>query len=116
MPQQITGGVMVDQGEVVPFSHFETGGAMWTGEGPREIRVPVRFGASFAAPPALQLGVTMWDVSNVAAMRLDIGSEEVGRDGFTLRVSSWGDSRIARLRIGWFAIGARPDEDLWQID
>jgi len=43
----------VDQGDIEIFSEFEEGGAMWSGDGPRERRRHVRFAQSVDARNAL---------------------------------------------------------------
>ena len=40
----------IDQGDLVVFSEFDSGGSMWTGEGARELRMKLR--AALSAVPA----------------------------------------------------------------
>lgn len=115
MTHFIQGKIAIDQGELIPFSDFENDGPMWTGEGPREIRRVVAFGTPFATPPVVQVGFSMLDISNAAGARIDVTAEDIGRTGFVLRVGTWADSRIARVRVAWIAFGSCPDEDLWEI-
>lgn len=105
----------VDQGSVLMFSDFESGGPMWTGTGPRESRQGVRFAAAFARAPAVQVSVTMWDSDRRTNQRCDLTAEAVTVAGFTLVFRTWGDSRVARLRADWLAIGELPDEDDWDV-
>ncbi|PHP27553.1 H-type lectin domain-containing protein [Limimaricola cinnabarinus] len=116
MVQYLQGRFGIDQGEVMPFSDFENDGPMWAGTGTREVRSPIVFSVPFSMPPLVQLGVTMWDISETAAMRLDVASEAIEAGGFTLRMRTWGDSRIARLRVAWIAFGACRDEEMWEVD
>ncbi|EYD72632.1 H-type lectin domain-containing protein [Limimaricola hongkongensis] len=116
MARYMQGGFGIDQGELIPFDDFETGGSMWTGAGARELRRRVDFNLAFSQPPLVQLGVTMWDVSNAASMRLDVRAEEIARTGFVLRTHTWSDSRIARIRVAWTAFGACYDDERWDID
>ena len=39
----------------------------------------------------------------------------VDRDGFDLVFRTWGDTKVARVRIGWIAIGAVKSEDDWEL-
>jgi hypothetical protein len=114
--QRMRGSFGIAQGEVMPFSDFENGGPMWTGAGAREVRRRVVFDAPFTAPPVVHLGVTMWDVSNSASLRLDLSAEAIDAAGFELRVGTWADSRIARLRVAWIAFGPCRDEEMWEVD
>ena len=104
----------IDQGDVL-LSDFDSDGPMWTGDGPRELRHPVRFAEGFLVPPAVVVGLTMWDISNGANARVDVTADDIGIEGFEIRFRTWGDSRIARVRVGWQAIGALVDDDLWEI-
>lgn len=106
----------VAQGQTVLFSDFEHDGAMWTGEGPRETRVHVLFDEPFAQPPAVHAGLSMWDISNASNTRADVSCEEITTEGFAILFRTWGDTRVARARVGWIAIGAVRDEDDWDVD
>lgn len=97
--------VGVDDGSVILFSAFEDGGAMWTGSGPRIERQQVRFSEPFAAAPTVHVSVTMWDIAVSANQRADIAVANVTPEGFTIEFRTWADTRVARIRAGWMAIG-----------
>lgn len=97
------------------FDDFEHSGPMWTGQGPREARVAVVFAERFTAPPSVWVGLTMWDIASGANARIDLRAEEVTRDGFAIRLRTWDDTRIARARAGWQAIGPLRDDDDWEV-
>ena len=62
----------IDQGSQVLFSDFEHNGEMWAGEGPREVRVPVTFSEPFLSPPAILVGLSMWDMDHSTNPRMEI--------------------------------------------
>ena len=105
----------VDQGDLVLFSDFEDGGEMWTGEGPRLTRHHVRFAESYDAVPMVQVSLSMWDISNGANARADVTSESVTRDGFDIAFRTWGDTRVARVRVAWMSIGPIRSDDTWDL-
>lgn len=105
----------VDQGSVVLFSDFEEGGPMWSGEGPREVRRRIDFEDGFRAPPAVHVSLTMWDIDGGPNARVDLAAETVEATGFTLVFRTWGDSRIARVRAGWLAIGEIWGDGDWRL-
>ncbi|MEM1431992.1 MAG: H-type lectin domain-containing protein, partial [Pseudomonadota bacterium] len=107
--------VAVDRGSLMVFSDFETEGAMWAGEGPRLVRSAVSFSRAFRAPPEVLVSLEMWDFDTRPNARGDLGAEAVTTDGFDLVFRTWGDSRLARIRVGWIAIGAVSHEDDWQV-
>lgn len=88
---------------------------MWTGEGPRERRKSVTFSEPFRAPPAVQVSVSLWDVDTAAALRAEIAARDITATGFDIEFRTWGDTRIARIRAAWTAIGPLSHEDDWTI-
>lgn len=106
----------IDQGETEVFSDFQHGGGMWTGEGPRERRKAVQFGAAFASPPAVQVSMSLWDMDTSAAIRAVLLAENVTETGFDVVFRTWGDSRVARVRASWLAVGELPFDDDWEVD
>ncbi len=105
----------IDQGSVVLFSDHEDGGPMWTGAGPRAVRRRIDFGDAFRAPPVVHVGLTMWDMDGDVNARCDLAAEAVEATGFTLVIRTWGDSRIARVRADWLALGEVWAADDWRI-
>jgi H-type lectin domain len=103
----------IDQGDLVLFSEFDSGGSMWTGEGSRERRKQVSFREVYRQPPAVQVSISLWDMDTNAAIRAELVAENVSLTGFEMVFRTWGDSRVARLRAAWTAIGELPFEDDW---
>jgi hypothetical protein len=104
------------QGDTVVFSDFEDGGEMWTGTGLRERRCKVDFSEGFARPPAVQVSPSLWDMDTKAAIRAELVAENITRNGFEIVFRTWSDSRAARLRAAWMAIGELPYADDWDVD
>ncbi|MBS9717209.1 H-type lectin domain-containing protein [Pseudohalocynthiibacter aestuariivivens] len=107
--------VGVDQGEKTLFSDFEDGGDMWTGTGPRASRARVKFSSSFQSIPVVQVSMSMWDMDRLTNKRADIQAENISKTGFDLVFRTWADSRVARIRASWIAIGDLPDEEEWEL-
>lgn len=105
----------VDQGSRILFSDFEDGGPMWTETGPRESRAGIRFSRAFKSLPSVQVSISMVDMNNNSNQRADISSENVTLEGFDIVFRTWGDSKVARIRADWFAIGEITDEDEWEL-
>jgi hypothetical protein len=49
--------------------------------------------------------MTMWDFDGTTNTRGDIRAVDVMNDGFKIEFQTWGDTSVARLRVGWTAIG-----------
>jgi H-type lectin domain len=110
-----SGSIGVLQGTHMLFSDFADGGAMWTGHGAREKRVAVTFDQPFTDIPSILVGISMWDMDHKTNSRVDIHAEAVTITGFEIVFRTWGDSRIARIRAEWTAIGAVADDDAWDV-
>ncbi|MFN3937303.1 MAG: H-type lectin domain-containing protein [Gemmobacter sp.] len=107
--------VGIAQGSQQLFSDYVNGGPMWTGSGPRECRHPIVFDSPFALPPAVMVGISMWDMDRETNLRADIRAERVTEAGFDLVFRTWGDSRVARIRADWIAFGPLPDPEVWDL-
>lgn len=105
----------VDQGSLVLFSDFQHDGNMWTGSGQREHSEYVAFSEPFKTPPLVHISVSMWDYDSATNQRGDISAEKVSEKGFMAVFKTWGDSRIARLRVDWTAWGELSDPDDWEL-
>lgn len=103
------------QGTRVLFSDFATDGPMWTGNGDRESRFHITFPEAFRAAPAVMVGISLWDMDHRTNMRADLTAENITETGFHLVFRTWGDTRIARIRADWTALGPLRDEDDWDI-
>ncbi len=109
------GKLGIAQGSQVLFSDFATNGAMWSGNGPREVRHMQRFVEPFAEPPAVSVGISMWDMDHKTNSRADIVAENITATGFDLVFRTWSDTRVARIRADWMAIGPVQDDDEWDV-
>ena len=107
--------VGIDQGDLVLFSDFEDGGEMWTGEGARLTRRRVRFAERYKAAPIIQVSLSMWDIASGANARADVTAEQIDREGFDIVFRTWGDTRVARVRVAWISIGAVSSDDTWDL-
>ena len=97
------------------FSDFADGGVMWNGTGDRESRYEVAFKDAFLEPPNVMVSLSMWDIDHKHTARMDLRAENITAKGFELVFRTWQDSRVARVRADWMAIGAtRGDED-WDV-
>jgi hypothetical protein len=47
--------------------------------------------------------------------RADLRAEKITARGFDLVFRTWGDSRVARIRADWMAMGELTAEDDWEL-
>ncbi|MEM1101782.1 MAG: H-type lectin domain-containing protein, partial [Pseudomonadota bacterium] len=55
------------------------------------------------------------DMDNAANSRADVRAEAVTVSGFELVFRTWGDTRVARVRANWTAIGELRQADEWDL-
>lgn len=89
---------------------------MWTGTGPRRVIRHIDFDEPFDKVPLVHVSITMWDTDSGPNQRMDIQATKVTPTGFDVEFRTWGDSRVARVRVGWMAIGAVPYADNWDFE
>jgi hypothetical protein len=109
------GAVGIQQGSQHMFTHSETGGPMWSGTGTREQRQAVVFSSKFKLKPMVTLNVSLWDCSAETNLRANLYAENITAAGFVIVFGTWGDTKIANLRVDWLAIGAALPADLWEL-
>lgn len=105
----------IDSDDIILFSDYEDGGEMWTGRGQRERRRRIRFSEKFKSTPTVQLSPSLWDLDATTIMRADFTVEAVTKSGFDMVFRTWGDTRIARMRVAWMAIGELSELDDWDV-
>ena len=105
----------IEQGDQVMFSDFADGGPMWSGNGSRESRSAVVFSEEFRSPPNVMVSLSMWDTSSDHYSRMDVRAESIKAEGFDIVFRTWEDSKIARVRVGWMAIGELRHADEWDL-
>lgn len=105
----------IDQGKALLFSDFEVGGEMWTGQGTRMRRTPVRFSEKYRNEPSVQVQIDMWDMDVRSNQRAEIRAENISREGFDIVFKTWGDTKVARVAASWTAMGPVSHEDDWDV-
>lgn len=115
MKRLSSGSVGIQQGSRVLFSDYADGGVMWTGEGERESRHVIAFKEHFSSPPSVMVSISMWDTDHAHNARADLTAEKITAKGFHLVFRTWADTRVARIRADWMAIGPVRDEDDWDV-
>ena len=107
--------VGIDNGDEVLFEDFEDGGEMWTGRGQRERRRRINFSEKYQSRPTVHLSISLWDMDAGTVLRADVSAEAVTEKGFDMVFRTWGDTKVARARIAWTAIGELDDDSVWDI-
>ena len=115
MKKYVGSAIGVDQGNDEVFSDFASGGDMWTGQGSRERRKWIKFSEPFRSVPSVQVSLSLWDMDQGANVRADISADQISEEGFDLVFRTWADTRVARVRMSWMAIGEVASDDDWEL-
>jgi len=71
--------------------------------GERILTIEIQFDKSFSAKPKIFLSLTQIDASKESNLRYNIEAISVSRDGFTIKVGTWSDSKVFSLSGSWLA-------------
>jgi len=71
--------------------------------GDRSITIQVNFLKPFENKPDVVCGISSIDVDKSTAVRYAVKPISVSRDGFTVEVKTWGDTKITSITGFWMA-------------
>ncbi len=72
-------------------------------EGERSVTIEIKFEKPFISKPQIFLTTTQVDASKEVNLRYNIKTISISRDGFTIKVSTWADSKIFSMSGYWLA-------------
>jgi hypothetical protein len=75
-----------------------------TGSGDRYFDRPIVFQAPLSSVPLIQLNLAAVDADSQPNLRIELLAANVTTNGFTLRVHTWADTKLYRVRANWFAV------------
>lgn len=83
------------------------GWALNGGSGNRTHMIFVSFPDGFTDPPKVSLSITKMDSApgKDGNMRISVKADKITRDGFVIKINTWGDSRVAGVEGNWVAVG-----------
>ena len=84
-------------------STSKTGYTLDGNAGDRSMTIDVSFDVPFDEKPDIILGVTMMDATTQTNIRYSVSPMSVSRDGFTIKVATWSDSKIYGISGYWIA-------------
>ena len=61
------------------------------------------------------MSLSMWDMDGSPMLRADLKPENVATDRFDIVFRTWGDTKVARVRVSWMAIGELRQADDWEL-
>jgi hypothetical protein len=79
------------------------GFALDNNNGERIMTIDIKFDKPFNSKPKVYLSLIQIDASKETNIRYNIEAVSVSRDGFTLKVNTWSDSKIFSMSGNWLA-------------
>lgn len=71
--------------------------------GDRSLTIEVTFLTPFETKPEIVLSIIGFDSDKTENLRYSIEAKSVSRDGFTIKINTWGASKIYGLTGNWLA-------------
>ncbi|WP_366513987.1 H-type lectin domain-containing protein [Planktotalea sp.] len=59
--------------------------------------------------------MSLIDLDKDTNVRADVQAENISTTGFDLIFRTWGDTRVARVRLSWIAMGGLRGEEEWDV-
>jgi hypothetical protein len=84
-------------------NHTNVGYNLNENQGERSMTLSVSFVTPFDRKPDVVLNVTKLDCSNTTNTRYNVTAISVSRDGFTIKIDTWADSKIFSVGGTWIA-------------
>jgi|WetSurMetagenome_2_1015567.scaffolds.fasta_scaffold06606_7 hypothetical protein len=72
-------------------------------EGERSMTIEVSFKTPFKTKPQIAISITQLDCDKESNLRYNVEVLAASRDGFTLKVNTWADSKIFSISGYWIA-------------
>jgi hypothetical protein len=74
-----------------------------TNQGERTMTISVKFPVPFENKPKVALSVTQIDADKNANQRYNVEAISISRDGFTIKIKTWADSKVYSISGYWIA-------------
>lgn len=92
------------------INYFNANTSGWTllgSTGTRQFIVLITFPVQFASIPAVQVGLTSFDVlPGGSGMQLDVQATDPSITGFYLQMTAWECCKVMGLGVSWLAVAA----------
>lgn len=75
--------------------------------GDRSVEMEVTFAKPFEVKPEVLVSVNYLDADKDLNLRFELKTLSVSRDGFTIQVKTWGDTKIYAIGGGWMAVSGK---------
>ena len=75
--------------------------------GDRSVEMEVTFAKPFDVKPEVLVSVNYLDADKNLNLRFELKTLSVSRDGFTVQVKTWGDTKIYAIGGGWMAVSGK---------
>ena len=97
-------GQVIQKGDFVANVNSE-GYSLNGGSGQRAYSTFIKFTKAFTKDPMVMVSLTSYDGApgKDGNVRVAVKAESVTKEGFTLKVSTWGDSRVTGVEGSWIA-------------
>jgi hypothetical protein len=95
--------------QIVSFNYSSSteGYSLDKGSGDRTFTVEITFPKPFEVKPEVFLNLNTIDASNSSNLRVSMKAISISRDGFTIQIKTWGDSKINIVGGNYIALAPK---------
>lgn len=76
-------------------------------EGDRTMSIEVAYDVPFDKKPSVILSVTALEADTNVRVRYNVTASAVSRDGFVIRIKTWGDTKLHQIGGSWIAVSGK---------
>ncbi len=76
-------------------------------DGDRVVQMEITFAKPFDTKPEVLVSVNYLDGDKNTNLRFELKTLSVSRDGFTIQVKTWSDTKIFAIGGGWMAVSGK---------
>ena len=76
---------------------------MMNSRGERSITKHIEFDVKFKKTPKVMVSINLFDTDRGTNLRVNVYAEHINTSGFDLRIATWDDTKLYRLRASWIS-------------
>ena len=76
---------------------------MMNSRGQNSITKHIDFDVKFKKTPKVMISISLLDTKRTTNLRINVYSEYINTSGFDLRIATWDDIKLYRLRTSWIS-------------
>lgn len=97
----------VQSGDFIANKKAVSGFTLDANEGDRTVSLEVSFDKPFDIKPSIIVSVSILEATNSTPIRYNVSPTAISRDGFVIKIVTWGNTKIDRIGGSWIAVSGK---------